>query len=255
MTDPRQRFASRVMDYARYRPGYPQALYVLMASELGLGPGTRVADTGAGTGLFSSGLLDSGALVVAIEPNVPMARAARAALGTQPRFHCLIASAEATSLADACVDLVTAAQAFHWFDLAATRREWLRILRPGGQALVVWNLRRLDSTPFLRDYEALLREYGTDYASVAERYADEDVLGAFYAPGTLRRARFDHGQVFDRDGLFGRVASSSYVPQAGEPGHAEMMQALERIFLRHAMNGTVAFEYDTVAYWGRPSSA
>lgn len=251
MADPTRRFSGRVQDYVRYRPGYPAALLDLMVARLGLGHDTVVADIGAGTGLFSTALLERGARVIGVEPNEAMASAAEAALAAESRFRSVRGSAEATGLAAGSTDLVTAAQAFHWFDPAATRTEWNRILRPGGSALMVWNLRRLDSTPFLRDYETLLRRYGTDYGSVAERYADEAVLSAFFAPHVMQRARFDNIQVFDREGLAGRVASSSYVPAPGEVAHEPMMAALGELFSRHAIEGTVTFEYDTVAYWGR----
>lgn len=240
-----ERFGDRVADYVRYRPDYPPALLAWLQREHGATPDWRIADVGAGTGISSKLFLDAGYTVTAVEPNAAMRAAAVAWLGDQPRFAAVDGRADATGLPDASVELVTVAQAFHWFDPGSTRREFARILRHGGLAAIFWNSRRLDGTPFLVGYEALLQRYGTDYTSVAERYADDATMRAWFGAGWRGNAHFEHKQLLDFDGLRGRLMSSSYAPQAGHPQHAPMLAALRELFDRCQQGGRVSFDYDT----------
>ncbi len=153
---PTARFSDRVADYVQYRPDYPAALLDWLQRECGVNKNWRVADVGAGTGISSKMFLDAGYRVTAVEPNGPMRAAAEHWLQGYEYFDAIDGRADATGLPDASVDLVTVAQAFHWFDEEATRREFARILRPGGLAAIWWNSRRLRGTRFLEGYEALL---------------------------------------------------------------------------------------------------
>ena len=249
-TNSTARFSDRVRNYVLYRPGYPPAVLDVLRAEAGLAPGQEIADVGSGTGISARLFLDAGHPVHAVEPNAEMRAAAEGLLGADPRFHSVAGTAEATTLPDASVDLVVAAQAFHWFDPAAVRRDWRRILRPGGWMVLLWNARKTDTTPFLRDYEALLHAHGTDYAAVNHENVTAESIGAVLGEGFGRRD-VPNEQVFDLEGLTGRLLSSSYAPAEGHPGHAPMMQALERLFRTHAQDGRVRFEYDTQIYWGR----
>lgn len=244
------RFDNRVANYAAYRPGYPRAFVEFMRDELGLTAASVVADVGSGTGILAGMLLGEGCRVFAVEPNAAMRAAAEATLGTDPNFVSVAGTAEATTLGDTSVDFATAAQAFHWFDAERARAEFRRILKPRGWAVVVWNNRRTASTAFLRDYERLLRRFGTDYAQVAATYGDGRSLRKFFASGH-RVKRFDNFQLFDFDGLKGRLLSASYVPLAGHPSHEPMLAELRRVFDAHEQGGRVRVEYDTDVYYGQ----
>jgi SAM-dependent methyltransferase len=245
------RFSDRVDDYVRYRPDYPSALLTWLQREQGVDNGWRVADVGAGTGISSKMFLDAGYRVTAVEPNAPMRAAAEHWLRSYPTFDTVDGRADATNLPDGSVDLVAVAQAFHWFDEDATRREFARILRPGGLAAIWWNSRRLTGTRFLEDYEALLLRFGTDYTSVAERYADDVRMRAWFGDGFRGSASFEHAQRLDFESLHGRLMSSSYAPQAGHPQHEPMLRALHELFDNCAENGTVSFDYDTRIFAGQ----
>ena len=252
MTDPTARFTDRAADYAAHRPTYPPAVLATLEGEGVLRPGDVVADVGSGTGILTALLLDNGNTVYAVEPNAPMADEARARLGANPRFHAVAGRAEATGLKDASCDVVTAAQAFHWFDVEQARREFRRILKPGGAVVLMWNMRRLDSTPFLREYEDLLKRRAIDYKKVSAGWADDEAVGRLFAPAGYEVSTFEHRQAFGFDGLRGRLLSSSYAPPAGHPQHEPMLAELRELFDRHQRGGEVAFEYDTRVYWGRP---
>ena len=245
-----ERFSDRVADYVRYRPDYPPALLSWLQDELGVTNEWHVADIGAGTGISSKLFLDAGYRVTAVEPNAAMRAAMTTWLGGVDGFHAVDGTASATGLPDASVDLVTVAQAFHWFDLESARREFRRILRPRGLAAIWWNSRRLGGTPFLEGYEALLQRHGTDYAAVAERHADDAQMHAWFGAGLRGEAHFEHRQRLAFDGLRGRLLSSSYTPRPGHPGHESMMQALHELFDATATDGMVAMDYDTRIFAG-----
>lgn len=250
--DPTGRFTNRVEDYVRHRPGYPPALLAWLREAHGVSPAWTVADVGAGTGISARLFLEAGHPVIAVEPNPAMRAAADAALAGRPGYRSVAGRAEATTLPDASVDLVVAAQAFHWFDREAVRREWARILGPGGLALAVWNARRTGGTPFLDGYERLLRAHAPDYAQVAERYPTGEEMRGWFGAGFRGEAALESRQVLDLEGVRGRLLSSSYAPRPDQPGHAPMMEALERLFAGAAEGGRVAMEYDVRAYVGRP---
>ena len=245
-----ERFSDRVADYVRYRPTYPAVMIDWLRKAHGVTSDWRVADIGAGTGISSKMFLDAGHSVIAVEPNAAMRGAATEWLGSDPKFRAVDGRADATTLDKGSVDLVSVAQAFHWFDPGKARQEFHRILRPGGLAAIYWNSRRLVGTPFLEGYEALLQTYGTDYTSVAERYADEPRMRAWFGAGWRGTASFDHRQLLDFDALRGRLMSSSYAPRAGDPRHEPMIGALRRLFDACAVEGRVSFDYDTRVFVG-----
>ncbi|OOG60273.1 class I SAM-dependent methyltransferase [Rhodanobacter sp. C03] len=244
------RFSDRVDDYVRYRPDYPSALLDWLQRKQGVDADWRVADIGAGTGISSKMFLDAGYRVTAVEPNAQMRAAAEHWLQAYAGFDAVDGSSAASRLADASVDLVVVAQAFHWFDEDAARREFARILRPGGLAAIWWNSRWLTGTRFLEGYEDLLQMYGTDYTSVAERYADDARMRTWFGAGYCGSASFEHGQRLDFEALRGRLMSSSYAPQAGHPKHEPMLHALRDLFDACAEHGTVSFDYDTRIFAG-----
>ncbi len=247
-----ERFGNRVEDYARWRPGYPAELFPWLMAECGLKPGDAAADIGCGTGLFTRELLLLGLRVHGVEPNGPMRQAGEHYLAEfAGAFASHDGTAEATGLPGAGLRLVTAAQAFHWFRPEPTRAEFARILAPGGHAALIWNVRRED-TPFLQGYEALLRRHAPEYAgSGVPAQGNLAVIRPFFEPAGLVERSFPYAQLFDFEGLRGRLLSSSYAPPAGTPAHEPMLKDLERLFEAHQSQGRVSFDYDTRVFVGR----
>lgn len=249
--DSKQRFSTRVADYVHYRPGYPSAVRDVLRAECGLKSGHVVADIGSGTGFLSELFLRNGNRVLGIEPNEAMRLAGEEYLASYDSFVSINGSAESTTLDDASVDFVTTGQAFHWFDQNAARREFTRILKPAGWVVVIWNERLTDATPFLRDYEALLRKFGTDYAQVRERYPREEQMSNFFGPNSYATRTLPNFQEFDFDGLAGRLRSSSFIPAPDHPNYAPMIADLQRIFAEYNQDDRVRLEYSTRIYFGR----
>ena len=250
-TDAKQRFSNRVADYVRYRPGYPPALIDLLRDECGLRPDHMIADVGSGTGILAKLFLENGNRVFGVEPNEEMRNAGDEFLVDRKNFSSVHGSSEATTLPDSIVDFITAAQAFHWFEPVATRREFLRILKPHGWVVVMWNDRRISETAFGRAYEDLLVRYGTDYARVKEAYPETDDMKKFFGKGNCRRRELPNFQEFDFDGLAGRLRSSSYAPKEGHANYAPMMAALRELFDGNGKFGRVRMDYATQIYFGR----
>jgi SAM-dependent methyltransferase len=247
--DSKQRFANRVADYMRYRPGYPVAVLDLLRQECALQPSRVIADVGSGTGLLSELFLKNGNRVVGVEPNAEMRAGGDEYLKSYANFRSVAGSAEATTLDAASMDFITAGQAFHWFAPAPARREFLRILKPNGWVAIVWN-DRLEDTPFARAYEALLQRYGTDYKNVKDSYPEVGKIGEFFASPDFAARDFPNFQLFDWDGLRGRLRSSSYAPTEGHANYPPLMAGLEKLFRESEIDGKVRMEYLTHIYWG-----
>jgi len=249
MTDTTQRFSKRVEDYVRYRPGYPAGLVPRLLEKSALGAGAVVADVGSGTGIFTRLLLQQGLKVYAIEPNAPMREAAEASLGDEQQFVSIAAAAEDTGLDDDAVDLVSAAQSFHWFNNAATKAEFRRILKPDGRLALLWNRRKL-SQPFQQAYDGILRELSPEYGKVNHMNLGENEIADFFAPAEMEVVHFDNSQQLDFPSLLGRLKSSSYCPAEDSPHYIPLVTELLALFDQHAVEGSIDFEYDTELYLG-----
>ena len=257
-TDPTCRFTDRVDDYLRHRPRYPAATLDFLRAELSLRPEHVVADIGSGTGFLAEVFLAAGHRVYGVEPNDEMRLAGERHLAHYPNFTSIAARAEATTLPAAAVDFVTAGQAFHWFVLAPTKREFLRILKPGGWIVLARNELKCDGDAFLEKYRALARRSRLDRALGERRAVSEfhdPVLAEFFSPGTFRKAIATvHAHDLDYDQTLGRLQSFSSIPLPGDPTHAAMAAELRRIFDQHQQNGRVRFSYDVELVYGQPGN-
>lgn len=250
MADPTQRFSDRVDAYVRARPGYPQSLLAFLHAQLGLGAADPVADVGSGTGLLTELLLSGGHPTFAVEPNGPMRSAAEGRLGHHANFHSIDGTAESTTLPDGSVALVTAAQAFHWFDVDRARAEFRRILRPGGRVALIWNERRPAPSGLNAAYANLVNRYQADRGAATSRRTPREAMDRFFGTAGYQLATFDNPQRLDRAGLLARLASSSYMPLPPDPRHAGVIAEANALFDRFERDGVAILEQDTELYWG-----
>jgi len=245
-----ERFADRVGNYIKYRPGYPSEIFAFLSDHIRFTSGHDVADIGSGTGISAEMFLQHGNKVYAVEPNKEMREAADRLLAKYPKYVSLDGSSEATTLPDHTVDLIIAAQAFHWFDRDAFKKECWRIGRGVVHCLLIWNERKVES-PFEIAYEDLLIRYGSDYQKVDHRNIGEKDLESFFAPNTITAATLYNKQIFDYEGVKGRLLSSSYAPNVGEPNYDPMIAYLREIFDAHQVDGKVSFSYDCNLFLGK----
>jgi SAM-dependent methyltransferase len=249
------RFSDRVQNYVKYRPGYPDEMVDLLLSKNIISQGNVIADIGSGTGISSELFLRHGFTVYGIEPNEPMRHAAEEILkkySENKKFISVDGTAEHSGLGEKSVDAVISAQAFHWFDRAAFKKECERILKPGGNVILIWNDRRTDTTDFLKVYEDFLNMFAIDYKQVNHKNTqDKKIFDDFFGTGNYLEFALYNFQDVDLEGLKGRVLSSSYMPNEGHKEYDYMMYVLRKIFQRYQLNGTVRLEYDTKIYTGK----
>lgn len=243
------RFSDRVEAYIKYRPNYPDQAIDWLLNTMGISEQAVIADIGSGTGILTRSLLDRGRRVLAVEPNRPMRLAAEQALVSHAGFISVDGAAEATTLAKCSVDLITAAQSYHWFDSLLARVEFARILRPGGKIAMIWNDRETDGGAFACAYEALLCEYATDYDKVNHQHLGDTHFRHFFTSDWLTNS-FTNQQCLDREGLVGRVVSSSYMPGPNHKDHPHLVAAIDHLFERHALQGKVQIDYKTTILIG-----
>lgn len=243
---PTSRFSNRVENYVKYRPPYPEEIISFLESTIGLRKEQRIVDIGSGTGIFSELFLKKGYSVTGIEPNDAMRKAAETKLSLYPAFDSRNRQAEKTGLRSGTVDLITVAQAFHWMEPAQTKKEFLRILRPGGHILLAWNL-RLQHTAFLKGYEELKQKFGRDYQKIKENL-NEPVIEQFFAPKIMTVHSFPNIQLLDFESLKGQLLSSSYIPLPGQPSYENMISELAELFVANNEDGYISMEYETKIY-------
>jgi SAM-dependent methyltransferase len=248
--DPTKRFSTRVENYLKYRPGYPLEIIRLLTSDCGLTPQTVIADLGSGTGLLTEIFLKNGNRVFGVEPNDEMRAAGENQLAKHPNFTSVNARAEATTLPDHSIDLISAGQAFHWFDREKAKIEFKRILKPAGWVVLIWNGFHVAMSPLLNGYQEVVLRYGTDYNEVQREVEGLDVA-SFFLPGNCHSARFGFKQVFDFEGLKGRLLSASYAPDASDPRFEQMIRDLHAVFDANQKDGKVDFDYQTEVYYGQ----
>jgi SAM-dependent methyltransferase len=240
-------FGAKVADYVASRPDYPPALFDWLQAQGVLRAGTRAADVGTGTGLLTRDLLARGATVLAVEPNAAMRSACDHLLAGNPGYRSAAGQAEALPVADSSLELITAAQAFHWFDVPLARREFDRVLAPGAAVALIWN-DRVDDDALTRDTNRVFERFGGERR--AAMLADEDrrAVDAFFAPQPAKLWHGDHRQTLDEAGLLALAFSRSYMPAPDAPEREAAAAAVREVFARHARDGRVTVRYRTVCH-------
>jgi ubiquinone/menaquinone biosynthesis C-methylase UbiE len=250
--DPKERFSSRVERYIKYRPSYPSEIINFLREKKILSTDSIIADIGSGTGILSELFLKEGNLVYGVEPNNKMRKAAEKLLSNYSDFISINGSAENTMLRSKTIDIITAGQAFHWFDLEKARIEFLRILKQEGWVILIWNRRKKDTNEFLKEYEKFLLKYGTDYKVIEQ--SKLNFLRFFSGDKSdkkFERLTFNNHQIFDYDGLEGRLLSTSYIPLDDHPKYSDMLTDLKSLFEKYQINGFIRFEYNTEIIYGK----
>ncbi len=244
-----ERFTGRAAVYSKYRPGYPTEILNILKAEIAFDQHKTVADIGSGTGLLSKLFLQNGNRVFAVEPNDEMRSLAEQNLSSFPNFISISGSAEVTTLTDSSIDLVTVGQALHWFDRQRAAKEFGRILKHNGHVCIAYNDRNKNDY-FMQGYEAIIAKHARDRADVPE--VGDDYLSKFFRDGKYRKFTLPNEQFLDFEGLLGRMASASYMPNVTG---RERFQALKNdtalLFNASAEKGRVRLLYDTSVLLGQ----
>ena len=239
--NPTNRFTGRTDNYKAYRPSYPQQVVEYIKNIAAPSADVRIADLGAGTGIFSELLLQAAYSVLTVEPNTEMRQAAEEKLQHYANYISIAATAEQTTIAANSIDIITAAQAFHWFDLETIKQEFERILKPSGSVVLIWNIMRID-TAFMQAYKTFRKQYEEDI--VRPLRGDIAAINAYFAPLTCTEIIIPHSTFLTYDELQGLLLSSSLVNNSGD----EMLNGLRELFDTYAVDDKVEMRYNTMMY-------
>ena len=243
---PANAFGPAAGDYEAARPSYPADAVALLQHELGVGPGARVCDLAAGTGKLTRLLVATGADVVAVEP-VPGMR--EQLLATTPDVEALDGTAEAIPLPDGSVDVVTVAQAFHWFRFEEALAEISRVLRPGGALAILFN-QRDERHEWVQAWNDAIEWHNRRISY----YQTTDWVGVLTAAGFVgvEHAEVEWDQPMTRELVAARIRSVSYI--AEEPP-AVQQEYVERVLpLVEGFEEPFDLPYVTHTWWGRTPS-
>lgn len=241
------RFDGKGDIYAKARPKYAAELFDYMKDELNIKENSVFADVGSGTGIFTEQLLNRGYKVFAVEPNADMRRKAEEKLCGNPNFTSVTGDSENTNLPDSSVEFVTAAQAFHWFDAQAFKKECGRILKHGGKVIIVYN-RRDENAECTKAIAKLRRKYNSDFHGFSNGISTEKCIDFFGGKCDIFRA--DNTLIYDRQGYIDRALSSSYSLKKGDSGYKDYIKELNIIFDTYSENGYIKIPNETVAVSG-----
>lgn len=245
---PEARFTDRVIFYEMGRPDYPRTVLDLLRRKSGLEHHHVIADIGCGTGISSQLFLENGNSVFGVDPNNAMLRSCESLKPRYDKFRPVIGKSDATNLPDESVDMIVAAQAFHWFDPIPTKLEFDRILKPGGSVSLIWNERKTKGSEFLEAYEDFVLRHNTDYLKVDHRQITDQKIEDFFGTNDYWKESLDHHQRLDINGFVARVRSTSYMPSEGQIGFDKMIEEIPPLFEMFEENGLITLEYSTNVY-------
>lgn len=242
--------------YDSFRPGYPDALYAFLRERLSLGRNARIADVACGTGKSTLPWYGVSSSITGIELAASMLfHARRRAAEAGCKVTWVQARAEDTGLFSQSQDLVTVAQAFHWFG-PQVLDEFARILKPGGALAIYWNVPAHLDAPYYQDLIALIQAYNPAYDRDYHDFkATEARLRAHPAFETVETHRFPHTVRYTVDDYLGFQASRSFVGGAIQGDAWERFtEALRTSLLHHFPDGVVTEAYDAELYLGIKSA-
>ncbi len=243
-------FTGLAENYSKGRPAYARQLIAFLATELGINESTAIADIGAGTGIFSRQLAGLGCRVICVEPNADMLAAAKLTLSGFSNVSFSTGTAEATGLAEGSVDTVTAAQAFHWFDVDAFKAESRRILRPGGNAALIWNSWDGEA-PIIHKQTQLFQKHCPRFKGFSGGITRDDERIARYFGGSYSCRAFENPLVFTRQLFLNRCLSSSYSLKPGDSGFEAYVCDIHKFFDRFSSNGALTLPNRSIVYFGK----
>jgi SAM-dependent methyltransferase len=241
-------FDREALSYERARPSYPADCIAWFAEHLGIGPGRRVLDLAAGTGKFTRLLEPLGADLLASEPVMGMQAVLHE---TSPEVPVLASTAEQLPFAGECLDAITVAQAFHWFDAPVALEEAARVLAPGGRLGLVWNARDRSRAYVDALWSIMDRVEKKAPWRVHEEWRESAFTEtSFFGP--LHEATFHHEQLLTSDEVVDRFRSVSHVAVLDAADQAVVLEEVRATLAEHpetAGHDEIPIPYRVDAYW------
>lgn len=252
--DNTEKFNQKADAYSFGRPTYAKTFIDWLYSEQGLNRQSIIADIGSGTGILSKQLLDKGSIIYAVEPNTDMRINAENKLKSFKNFRSVNGTAEHTTLENNCVDFITVAQAFHWFNVISFKKECYRILKPNGKVFLIWNTR--DSAADVNIQQGLIfKKYCPNFVGFSGGIKENDERICAFFENKFVRVEFDKPLLYDREKFIQRSLSSSYSLNKEDKNFNQFLQAINDFFDRYSINGVLTVPNNTVVYFGTVACA
>lgn len=242
-----KRFDGKGELYAKARPKYAKELFDYMNSMLNINEDSIFADIGSGTGIFTEQLLKQGCLVYAVEPNADMRKKAEEKLAVYSKFISVNGTDSNTNLTDFSVDYITVAQAFHWFDVNAFKKECKRILKPNGKIIIAYNSRDTEAE-CTKALAELRQKYNPEFHGFSNGISDKACRAFFDDKCDVFKC--DNSLTYNRQGYIERVLSSSYSLNESDLRFAEYIESINKLFDKFAADNIITIPMNTVAYIG-----
>jgi ubiquinone/menaquinone biosynthesis C-methylase UbiE len=185
-----------------------------------------------------------------VEPNVDMRTAAEEDLNQFAHFTSIKGTAEETTIPDKSVDLVIAAQAFHWFDHDKFKLECKRILRQEAKVALVWNSRDFSSLMIIENAEICRKFCPNFYGFSGGIGVDQEIFKKFFRDGEYEFNRISNDLTLDLEGFLGRNLSASYSPKPTDKEYQDFVEAVTDLFEKYSSNGKIVMPNFTRSYLG-----
>lgn len=245
-----EKFSNKSEIYTKYRSSYPKELKGLLKESINICEDTIGADVGAGTGIFTKQLAGIMRKVYAIEPNNDMRTACKKYCSEVKNVDIINGSAESTTLPDKSVDIITVAQAFHWFDKEKTKFEFQRILKSKGKVVLVWNSRDTENE-LIKENHRLLERLCPSFKGFSEGSSvTPNAYNDFFEQESCDYKVFSNNLIMTLDEYIGRNLSSSYAPLKNDENYKDFVEGLICIFRKYSNNDKLIFPQKTYVYIG-----
>jgi ubiquinone/menaquinone biosynthesis C-methylase UbiE len=243
-------YSSKAKKYSRYRWDYAAQAIQEIFDTANISAESVVADLGAGTGILTRHFIGKVRRIYAIEPNPEMRQVAKEAFLSSPSCIVKEGCAEETTLADGEVDLITVAQAIHWFSPEPANTEIHRILKKEGWLGI---LRNYGTNETINDEITRLSvsEYGVN--PIPRSLQTKNIpMSYYYGHNHFERKTFPFQFQQSWEEFIGSITSASYMPDENHPLYAKMENAARNIFRKLSQNGQLEVQGETELYIGQP---
>lgn len=244
------KFNNLAENYEKYRPFYPEKYIEEIITKCCLNSDSLVADIGAGTGILSRQFLEKNLKVIGVEPNIDMRKILKK-LEKNKNFKAINGTAEYTKLEDNSVDLIVVAQAFHWFDKEAFKKECQRILKPNGRVWILWN--QLDYTKDIAKEQKEIDDIYTKRFQEVNEIIDnkEKNIKEFFGEDKYEKDVVDNPLENDKEKFIGVNLTKSYSLKKEDDNYQNYVKAFEKLFDKYSKDGKIIMPNKTYGYLGK----
>lgn len=226
--------------YRKYRPKYSKQVIEYLINECILNNSSSVADIGCGTGIFTKQLLENGINVVGIEPNVEMYNQAKDYL-MEHNFSLINSSAENTLLPSNSIDLITVAQALHWFNLRKFITESKRILKDNGRVAIIYNNYLKDNSA-LMDVLRVIKFYSQSYGLLSKKMNNQlDIYKCMIGENNFESKSYENDLLLSYEEFIGFINSMSYSLKPQDLNYEKYIKSLSDVFYKYSIDGKIYF--------------